>query len=66
MRILTITLSLVVATGLLLTASGQDLDVELQRAVQRAVTTGDLDTAIEEYRASRRAPARIGESPPGR
>ena len=51
MRILTITLSLVVATGLLLTAAGQDLDVELQRAVQRAVTTGDLDAAIEEYRS---------------
>lgn len=50
MRILAITLSLVVATGLLLTASGQDLDVELQRAMQRAVTTGDLDAAIDEYR----------------
>ena len=50
MRILAITLSLVVATGLLLTASGQDLDVELQRALQRAVTTGDLEAAIEEYR----------------
>ena len=50
MRFLAITLSLVVATGLLLTASGQDLDVELQRALQRAVTTGDLEAAIEEYR----------------
>ncbi len=50
MRILAITLSLVVATVLLLTASGQDLDVELQRALQRAVTTGDLEAAIEEYR----------------
>ena len=50
MRILVITLSFAIAVGLCFTASAQDLDVELQRAVQRAVTTGDLDAAIEEYR----------------
>ena len=50
MRILVITLSFAVAVGLCFTASAQDLAVELQRAVQRAVTTGDLEAAIEAYR----------------
>ncbi len=50
MRTLRIAITLTAAAVLLVTASAQSLEVELQRATQKETVTGDLRAAIEEYR----------------
>ncbi len=50
MKTLRIAITLAAAAALLVTASAQSLEVELQRAKQKETVTGDLKAAIEEYR----------------
>ncbi|MBK5292530.1 MAG: PD40 domain-containing protein [Acidobacteriia bacterium] len=50
MRTLRIAITVAAAVVLLVTASAQSLEVDLQRASQKETVTGDLKAAIEEYR----------------
>ena len=50
MRNLRYALGLTVAALLLVPVSAQNLDVELQRATQKEIVSGDLKAAIEEYK----------------